>query len=62
MEMVSAGSFMAGFFFGLALSVVVILKLFCIWIMGDPDGPGGWRSRLQQLGAEHSDKTKGENK
>lgn len=51
----------ASFLFGYASGMLTSIVIFMKWIMSDPDGQGGWRSRLQQLGAEHKDK-KGETK
>ena len=47
---------MAGAFFG----ALVIIGYSWKWINADPDGPGGYRSRMEQLGQVHSDKDKNE--
>lgn len=43
---------------GIAIGFSVCALLFMNWLLRDPDGPGGWKSRLQQLGADHTEHIK----
>lgn len=40
-------------FGGMGVMCIVLLAACLKFLLSDPDGAGGWRSRLQQLGAEH---------
>ena len=42
-----------GLIFGAALSVVFIFYRVTGWLLTDPDGPGGWKNRLEALNATH---------
>lgn len=56
MDDFSAVDFALGFSTGIIITMVCTMRFFFLWLMTDPDGEGGWRSRLHQLGSEHIDK------
>ena len=41
------------FMFGLAVGMLHAYRSMVKYLMGDPDGEGGWHSRLEQLGQRH---------
>jgi len=44
------------FIFGLVIGALAFIGYAWRWLQQDPDGPGGFRNRLQQLGSEADDK------
>lgn len=42
-----------GFLFGIMVGGFAMMLAGWRYLQQDPDGPGGWRNRMQQLSTEH---------